>query len=153
MNGVGSGGRFEVGVISQLTRFTSKKNYLAFAECVHALYQFLAPRPVRCCWRLGLLLERALRDRPHPGTRRGERGKRCRARVRDRAFDGERSDGSWVDDCDDDSTRRAPVVDAEGGVVGVIAMDDAVALVTNLLCDLSGLIRQEQRIERRTHTS
>jgi hypothetical protein len=32
-------------------------------------------------------------------------------------------------------------------------MDDAVALVTNLLCDISGLIRQEQRIERRTHTS
>ncbi|RPH54469.1 MAG: CBS domain-containing protein [Lysobacterales bacterium] len=49
--------------------------------------------------------------------------------------------------------RRAPVVDTEGGLVGVIAMDDAVALVTNLLCDISGLIRQEQRVERRTHPS
>lgn len=45
--------------------------------------------------------------------------------------------------------RRAPVVDANGGLVGVIAMDDAIELVTNLLCDISGLIRQEQRVERR----
>lgn len=49
----------------------------------------------------------------------------------------------------DAGVRRAPVVDAAGGLVGVIAMDDAVELVTNLLCDISGLIRHEQRIERR----
>lgn len=45
--------------------------------------------------------------------------------------------------------RRAPVVDANGGLVGVIAMDDAIELVTNLLCDISGLIREGQRMERR----
>jgi CBS domain-containing protein len=46
--------------------------------------------------------------------------------------------------------RRAPVVDIYGGLVGIIAMDDAIELVTDLLCDISGLIRQEQRVERRT---
>ena len=45
--------------------------------------------------------------------------------------------------------RRAPVVDVHGGLIGVIAMDDAIELVTDLLCDISGLIRQEQRVERR----
>jgi CBS domain-containing protein len=45
--------------------------------------------------------------------------------------------------------RRAPVVDIYGGLIGVIAMDDAIELVTDLLCDISGLIRQEQRVERR----
>jgi CBS domain-containing protein len=48
--------------------------------------------------------------------------------------------------------RRAPVVDIYGGLIGVIAMDDAIELVTDLLCDISGLIRQEQRVERRTRT-
>lgn len=46
--------------------------------------------------------------------------------------------------------RRAPVVDAYGGLIGVIAMDDAIELVTDLLCDISGAIRQERRIEGRT---
>lgn len=45
--------------------------------------------------------------------------------------------------------RRAPVVDAGGNLAGVIAMDDAIEMVTNLLCDISGLIRQEQRTEQR----
>jgi CBS domain-containing protein len=45
--------------------------------------------------------------------------------------------------------RRAPVLDIFGGLIGVIAMDDAIELVTDLLCDISGLIRQEQRVERR----
>lgn len=49
--------------------------------------------------------------------------------------------------------RRAPVVGVDGGLVGVIAMDDAIELVTNLLCDISGLIRQGQRAERRTRAS
>lgn len=45
--------------------------------------------------------------------------------------------------------RRAPVVDAHGGLAGVIAIDDAIELVTDLLCDISGVIRQGQRVERR----
>ena len=31
-------------------------------------------------------------------------------------------------------------------------MDDAIELVTDLLCDISGLIRQEERVERRIRT-
>ncbi|HLS81342.1 MAG TPA: CBS domain-containing protein [Steroidobacter sp.] len=45
--------------------------------------------------------------------------------------------------------RRAPVVDADGGLYGIIAVDDAITLVTGLLCDISGVIRHGQRIERR----
>ncbi len=49
--------------------------------------------------------------------------------------------------------RRAPVVDASGALMGVIAMDDAIQLVTGLLCDISGVIRQERRVEGRLHAS
>lgn len=48
--------------------------------------------------------------------------------------------------------RRAPVVDMNGNLIGVMAMDDAIELVTELLCDISGVIRQEQRVERRKRT-
>lgn len=53
----------------------------------------------------------------------------------------------------DSGVRRAPVVDASGNLLGVIAMDDAIEMVTNLLCDISGLIRQEQRVEKRVRSS
>lgn len=43
--------------------------------------------------------------------------------------------------------RRVPVVDARGALTGIIAMDDAIALVTELMCDISGTIRSEQREE------
>lgn len=43
--------------------------------------------------------------------------------------------------------RRAPVVDARGTLTGVIAIDDAIDLVTGFLCDISGSIKSEQRQE------
>lgn len=43
--------------------------------------------------------------------------------------------------------RRVPVVDIRGALTGIIALDDAVALITNLLCDISGSIKSEQRQE------
>lgn len=46
--------------------------------------------------------------------------------------------------------RRVPVVDARGALTGIIALDDAVDLVTGLLCDISGSIKSEQRREWRT---
>ena len=46
--------------------------------------------------------------------------------------------------------RRAPVVDARGAVVGIISIDDAIALVARLLCDMAGSIRGELRQEWRS---
>lgn len=43
--------------------------------------------------------------------------------------------------------RRVPVVDERGALVGIIAIDDAVDLITGLLCDIAGSIRNEQRHE------
>lgn len=43
--------------------------------------------------------------------------------------------------------RRVPVVDARGALTGVIALDDALDLITGLLCDISGSIKSEQRQE------
>lgn len=43
--------------------------------------------------------------------------------------------------------RRVPVVDDIGGLVGIFAIDDAVALITGLMCDITGSIRSEQRQE------
>ncbi len=43
--------------------------------------------------------------------------------------------------------RRVPVVDVRGALSGIVALDDAVALVTDLLCDISGSIQSEQRQE------
>lgn len=45
--------------------------------------------------------------------------------------------------------RRVPVVDARGSVTGVFAVDDAIDVITGMLCDLSGAIKSEQRQERR----
>jgi CBS domain-containing protein len=43
--------------------------------------------------------------------------------------------------------RRVPVVDERGALTGIMALDDAIALVTGLLCEISGSIRSEQRQE------
>lgn len=43
--------------------------------------------------------------------------------------------------------RRVPVVDERGALTGVIALDDAIELITGLLCDISGSIKSEQRQE------
>jgi len=43
--------------------------------------------------------------------------------------------------------RRVPVVDTRGALTGVMALDDAIDLVTGLLCDISGSIKSEQRQE------
>jgi len=43
--------------------------------------------------------------------------------------------------------RRVPVVDVRGALVGVIAIDDVIDVVTGLLCDISGSIKSEQRQE------
>jgi CBS domain-containing protein len=43
--------------------------------------------------------------------------------------------------------RRVPVVDERGALTGVIALDDAIELITELLCDISGSIKSEQRQE------
>ncbi|GFE79414.1 CBS domain-containing protein [Steroidobacter agaridevorans] len=47
--------------------------------------------------------------------------------------------------------RRVPVVDASGAAVGIIALDDAIELITGLLCDISGSIRSERHHEWRAH--
>jgi predicted transcriptional regulator len=43
--------------------------------------------------------------------------------------------------------RRVPVVDDRRALSGVVAVDDAIDLVTRLLCDLSGSIKGELRQE------
>jgi CBS domain-containing protein len=43
--------------------------------------------------------------------------------------------------------RRVPVVDARGALSGIMALDDAIDLVTGLLCEISGSIKSEQRQE------
>jgi CBS domain-containing protein len=43
--------------------------------------------------------------------------------------------------------RRVPVVDERGALTGVIALDDAIELITGLLCDIAGSIKSEQRQE------
>ena len=43
--------------------------------------------------------------------------------------------------------RRVPVVDIRGALTGIIAIDDAVDVVTGLLCDITGSIKNEQRQE------
>ena len=47
--------------------------------------------------------------------------------------------------------RRVPVVDTNGTAVGMIALDDAIELITGLLCDISGSIRSERHHEWRAH--
>lgn len=43
--------------------------------------------------------------------------------------------------------RRVPVVDARGAPAGILALDDAIELITGLLCDISGSIHSERRHE------
>jgi CBS domain-containing protein len=43
--------------------------------------------------------------------------------------------------------RRVPVVDARGAAAGILALDDAIELITGLLCDISGSIHSERRHE------
>lgn len=45
--------------------------------------------------------------------------------------------------------RRVPVVDARGALTGVIALDDAFDIITSFMCDITGSIKHEQRVERR----
>ena len=43
--------------------------------------------------------------------------------------------------------RRVPVVDVRGALIGIMAIDDAIDVVTGLLCDIAGSIKSEQRQE------
>jgi predicted transcriptional regulator len=45
--------------------------------------------------------------------------------------------------------RRVPVVDVRGALAGVIAIDDAFDIVTSFMCDITGSIKHQQRVERR----
>jgi CBS domain-containing protein len=49
--------------------------------------------------------------------------------------------------------RRIPVVDERGALTGVMAMDDAIHVITGLMCDISGSIKSEQRAEWRLRES
>jgi CBS domain-containing protein len=49
--------------------------------------------------------------------------------------------------------RRVPVVDARGALIGVMAIDDAIDIVTGLMCDIAGSIKSEQRHEWRTRVA
>jgi CBS domain-containing protein len=49
--------------------------------------------------------------------------------------------------------RRVPVVDVRGALVGIIAIDDAIDVITGLMCDIAGSIKSEQRQERRARAS
>ncbi len=48
--------------------------------------------------------------------------------------------------------RRVPVVDVRGSLVGIMAIDDAIDVVTGLMCDITGSIKSEQRQEWRART-
>lgn len=43
--------------------------------------------------------------------------------------------------------RRVPVVDVRGALIGIMAIDDAIAVITGLMCDIAGSIKSEQRQE------
>jgi CBS domain-containing protein len=48
--------------------------------------------------------------------------------------------------------RRVPVVDVRGALVGIMAIDDAIDVITGLMCDIAGSIKSEQRQEWRART-
>jgi CBS domain-containing protein len=43
--------------------------------------------------------------------------------------------------------RRVPVVDARGALSGIMAIDDAIEVVTGLMCDIAGSIKSGRRQE------
>ena len=47
--------------------------------------------------------------------------------------------------------RRAPVVDSEGALVGILAVDDVIELLSEQLSDLVALLKREQQVERKRH--
>jgi CBS domain-containing protein len=49
--------------------------------------------------------------------------------------------------------RRVPVVDARGALVGIMAIDDAIDIITGLMCDIAGSIKSGQRHEWRTRVA
>jgi CBS domain-containing protein len=48
--------------------------------------------------------------------------------------------------------RRVPVVDIRGALIGIMAIDDAIDVITGLMCDIAGSIKSEQRQEWRART-
>ncbi len=46
--------------------------------------------------------------------------------------------------------RRVPVVDANGALIGIVAIDDAFEVVTSFMCDIAGSVKNEQKQERRS---
>jgi predicted transcriptional regulator len=49
--------------------------------------------------------------------------------------------------------RRVPVVNVRGGMCGIFAMDDALDLITGMMCDVTGSIKSEQRQEWRARSA
>lgn len=49
--------------------------------------------------------------------------------------------------------RRVPVVDVRGALVGVMAIDDVFDVITGFMCDITGSVKNEQRMERRARVS
>jgi Mg/Co/Ni transporter MgtE len=49
--------------------------------------------------------------------------------------------------------RRVPVADTRGALVGVVAIDDAFDVITGFMCDITGLVKNEQRQERRARAN
>jgi CBS domain-containing protein len=48
--------------------------------------------------------------------------------------------------------RRVPVVNVKGALIGIMAIDDAIDVITGLMCDIAGSIKSEQRQEWRART-
>jgi predicted transcriptional regulator len=49
--------------------------------------------------------------------------------------------------------RRVPVVDVRGALIGIMAIDDAIDVITGLMCDIAGSIKSEQRQEWRARSA
>ena len=46
--------------------------------------------------------------------------------------------------------RRLPVVNEQGGLVGILALDDMIEIMAELMDDLASLVRKEQKKEKKT---